>query len=109
MKNLIPALLVVTSTLLTGACNDPCDDVLINVPTPTNGSIVFQNRCRQCHAPDGTGTEDGPDLNTRVPLVERCDIVRTVVDGQGEMEGFGDFLSLQEVADVTEYVFLEFR
>lgn len=106
MTTLLPAFLV---AMLAGCGEDACDDVLINVPTPTNGAIVFQNRCSRCHGPAGTGTDDGPDLNTRVPLVERCDIVNTVVNGRGEMEGFEDFLTLQEVSDVTEYVFLEFR
>lgn len=90
-------------------CRDICDDVLINVSTPTEGEIVFQNRCRACHGPAGLGTENGPDLNGRVPLMSRCDIVQTVYDGRGDMEGFGDFLTLQEIADVTEYVLLEFR
>lgn len=109
MKTLLPAALWVAASALLGACSDPCDDILILVPTPQTGEVVFQNRCRSCHGADGSGTDDGPDLNTRVPLMERCDIALTVHDGVGEMEGFAGFLTLQEMSDVTEYVFLEFR
>ncbi len=98
-------LVLVTSVL--AACGSPCEDVFALDPSTLEGGVVYRNRCRTCHGAAGEGGT-GPALTQRVPQLDRCDVVEQVWFGGGDMPAFEDTLREQEIADVTEYLFLEF-
>ena len=89
-------------------CQQPCTEVLSLVPEPVVGEVLYGNNCRTCHGPAGQG-DIGPALPTRIPFLDRCDVANVIIQGSGDMPGLGDRLEPQDVADITEYVVLEFR
>jgi mono/diheme cytochrome c family protein len=84
------------------ACGDKVDRVLARDGDPVVGARVWDAHCRECHAPDGTGTEDGPDLTDDHDPADR--LAEKVLYGWGEMPGFEDTLSVRDVADLIAFV-----
>lgn len=77
--------------------------VMQRVPDLGAGEAVFAEACAECHGADGTGGEGTNltnDANSRTEIAER------VLFGWGAMEGMADVLSVQETADVVEYVYV---
>ena len=79
---------------------------------PEDGSpeAVYRAQCARCHGLDGTGnpravdTKPGLDLRDS-ELVERLDreeIRRRIVEGEGTMPAFGDKLSPDEIDALVE-------
>jgi mono/diheme cytochrome c family protein len=99
---------IVVAPLLAG-CGFNCEEDVLNlVGDPIVGEFLYDNKCRSCHGEDGTGVS-GPDLTAIVPQRTSCDIVATVIEGPGAMPAFDKDLDDQELADLIEFVTLEFQ
>ncbi|MBX2797277.1 MAG: c-type cytochrome [Myxococcales bacterium] len=108
MRWTIPMIGLAASLLAACGGSAACDEILQLQGDLTVGDIVYGNRCETCHGPAGEGDE-GPALTDRIPRITRCRVISQVVDGGGLMPAFGDSLDPQDIADVVEFVSLEFR
>lgn len=63
-----------------------------------NGDSVYAETCAVCHGADGTGIS-GPDLTASG--FNEAQYIDIVIDGEGNMPGFGDDLSDQDIKDVV--------
>jgi mono/diheme cytochrome c family protein len=88
--------------LAVAACGDKVDRVLARDGDPVAGARVWDTHCRECHAPDGSGTETGPDLTDDHDTADR--LAEKILYGWGEMPGFEDELTIREVADLIAFV-----
>jgi quinoprotein glucose dehydrogenase len=52
------------------------------------GQAVYTRECQACHAPDRSGTENGPTLTTLTGRVSPADIRATIANGKGRMPAF---------------------
>jgi quinoprotein glucose dehydrogenase len=52
------------------------------------GQAVYVRECQACHAPDRSGTENGPTLTTLTGRVSPADIRATIANGKGRMPAF---------------------
>ena len=84
------------------ACGDKVDRVLARDGDPVAGARVWDAHCRECHAPDGTGTAEGPDLTDDHDTADR--LAEKILYGWGDMPGFEDNLSVRDVADLIAFV-----
>jgi mono/diheme cytochrome c family protein len=90
-------------------CGFDCEDDVLNLTAdPEVGEFLYDNKCATCHGPDGTGVS-GPSLLDIVPQRTSCDIIATVRDGPGAMPAFDRELDNRELADLLEFVTLEFQ
>jgi mono/diheme cytochrome c family protein len=72
---------------------------------PAAGASVYEaGGCGGCHtlAAAGSSGTVGPNLDDSQPTYELA--VERITKGQGAMPAFGDSLSAQEIADVSQYV-----
>jgi mono/diheme cytochrome c family protein len=67
---------------------------------PVAGEQVYLDNCAICHADDGTGGT-GPDVTGED---DEAEIAGVVENGTGDMPGFADTLSEQDIADVAAFV-----
>jgi len=88
--------------LLCVGCADRVERVLAKDGDPSAGAAVWDEHCVECHASDGTGTDDGPDLTDEPESSAK--LADKILYGWGEMEGFSEALSNQEVADLIAYL-----
>jgi mono/diheme cytochrome c family protein len=72
------------------------------------GADVYARNCQACHGPDGTGTLSGADLTDRLTALTDEQVVRTVLDGKGNMDSYAS-LPNQDIADVVAHVSGSFR
>lgn len=85
---------------------DPIADILALSGDSAAGDAIYASNCSSCHAADGTG-DFGPDLTASLPDTATWTdeaIVERIFDGGNGMTAFGDSLTGQEIADVTEYI-----
>ena len=72
-----------------------------------SGEELFNNVCRGCHMPDGTGASGAgtyPSLAKNQNLQSSGYPITLVVRGQRAMPPFGDMMSDDQVAAVVNYV-----
>ncbi len=92
-----------------GGCGFNCEEKVLTLERdPVVGEFIYDNRCATCHGPDGEGIS-GPPLTDIVAQRTSCDIVDTVRNGSGEMPAIGADFDDQELADIVEFVTLEFQ
>lgn len=82
---------------------DEVDAILALTPDLDNGSALYQANCALCHGENGEGITDlGSDIRNET---DQRTVVVSVLDGNDEgMTAFRDFLTEQEIADVSGYV-----
>lgn len=69
------------------------------------GKEVFLKNCASCHVLGGAGSVSnaGPNLNRIRPKMKR--VINAVTMGIGVMPAYEDILSIQEIKNVSYYVF----
>lgn len=100
------ALLIFIALLLAA-----CDSHTERPPDPqksiSSGKPLYEQHCAVCHQKDGAGQPGKvPSLagNPIITLEDPIPIIKTVVNGQGQMPEFGDQLSSNEIADILSYI-----
>lgn len=70
------------------------------------GSEIYANNCAMCHGPDGQGSGSFPALagSAIATSEDPSAAITTVLQGRGQMPGFGDQLNDEQVASVVSYV-----
>ncbi|WP_442598653.1 outer membrane protein assembly factor BamB family protein [Neobacillus sp. D3-1R] len=66
------------------------------------GEKVYKNNCLACHGDAGAGGHNGPNLQES--KMDRDAIIKQVQNGKGQMPGFKDTLSEDEIKAVADYV-----
>ena len=65
-----------------------------------SGSTLYQTNCQGCHGADG----DGPVGTNLKGWVMTEESVNAIIEGKGSMPGFGNYLTDQEIADLSAHV-----
>jgi ubiquinol-cytochrome c reductase cytochrome b subunit len=74
-------------------------------PLQREGAVVFQNmQCRNCHSIDGRGGSRGPDLSGVSVRMTESQLIRQVLQGGGNMPGFGNSISPQETTALVSFL-----
>jgi mono/diheme cytochrome c family protein len=92
--------LMVCGLVALAACNGDGDGTGTLEGDPVAGEAVFASNCAICHGADGTGGS-GPDVTGQS---DEAEVVEVVENGEGDMPGFVDSLTEQEIADVAAFV-----
>ena len=75
-----------------------------------NGVAVFKSKCATCHGPDGAGTAVGKSLkvadlrSAEVQKKSDAELIQSVTEGKGNMPGFKDNISDEEIAAAVKHV-----
>lgn len=64
---------------------------------------TFANECSGCHGSAGEGGM-GPNFRGNPFLADKEHVIVQILGGGGEMQGFGDVLSDQQIADLATYI-----
>ncbi len=103
--SLVFTLLIVA--LLISACNSHTERPPDPQKSIQDGQPLYAQKCAQCHQPDGSGQSGKvPKLagNPIVTLEDPIPVITIVVYGQGSMQGFGDQLDGNQIADILSYI-----
>lgn len=76
-------------------------------PVARGGRLFYEHACLNCHLIDGYGGRRGPDLTYVADRLTPNDILIRIVNGGGNMPGFGSTLRPQDLNDLL--AFLESR
>ncbi len=69
------------------------------------GAEVYKTfGCAQCHNPDLSGSEKGPDLRGVGRRLHQFDITQQVQKGGGGMPSFGDVIDEQQTIHLVEFL-----
>jgi mono/diheme cytochrome c family protein len=91
-----------------GGCERDYEDILALEPDLTHGEILYGSNCAPCHGDDGLGGT-GPSLFERLPNLTGPQIMQTIGEGVGDMPGFGEEFSDQDLRDVHGFITIEFQ
>jgi mono/diheme cytochrome c family protein len=80
------------------------DAVLARTGSASAGATQFAQTCARCHGPDGEGTGFAPSLYERVPKREDVSLVRTLIQGKGDMPAWGERFDDQRLADLLAHL-----
>lgn len=87
--------------LLVACGSNRAADILALTGDPANGETLFTANCETCHGVAAVGGS-GPVLAGEFEAIEED--INYILDGKEEMPAFGDTLSDQDVADISEYL-----
>jgi ubiquinol-cytochrome c reductase cytochrome b subunit len=74
-------------------------------PLEIQGAILIQaKQCRNCHSLDGTGGMRGPALDTTATRLTRNELIRQILQGGGNMPGYGKALRPAEVDAIVAFL-----
>jgi ubiquinol-cytochrome c reductase cytochrome b subunit len=74
-------------------------------PLEIQGAILIQSKqCRNCHALDGQGGMRGPALDTVATRLTRNKFIRQILQGGGNMPGYGKALTPPEVDAIVAFL-----
>ncbi len=93
--------------LLISACNSHTERPPDPQKSIQDGQPLYAQNCAQCHQPDGSGQSGKvPKLagNPIVTLEDPIPVITIVVYGQGSMQGVGDQLDGNQIADILSYI-----
>jgi len=83
----------------------PVDYVRGRAPIALQGALVIQNKqCRICHSLGGQGGERGPALDGVATRLTRDQLIRQVLQGDGNMPAYGKNLSPAEVNALVAFL-----
>jgi ubiquinol-cytochrome c reductase cytochrome b subunit len=74
-------------------------------PLEIQGAILIQaKQCRNCHSLDGSGGMRGPALDTTATRLTRNELIRQILQGGGNMPGYGKALKPAEVDAIVAFL-----
>jgi ubiquinol-cytochrome c reductase cytochrome b subunit len=83
----------------------PVEYVRGRAPIALQGALVVQNKqCRTCHSLGGRGGERGPALDGVAARLTRDQLIRQVLQGDGNMPAYGKNLSPAEVNALVAFL-----
>jgi ubiquinol-cytochrome c reductase cytochrome b subunit len=74
-------------------------------PLERQGALVLQDKqCRNCHMLDGKGGQRGPALDSIASRMTEDQIIRQVLQGDGNMPAYGNALNPSETKALVEFL-----
>lgn len=67
------------------------------------GKANYEDFCASCHAINGVG-DIGPKISSTAKLADGAFVVHQISKGSGEMPGFEDVLSKEEIIGIANYI-----
>ena len=113
---LVMTILITLSWLGTYSPWSPHMSAWSGVPTPTEmvkgrtplelqgAALVQAKQCRNCHSLDGKGGQRGPDLTTVATRLTENQLIRQILQGDGNMPAYGDHLKPYEVTAIVSFL-----
>lgn len=83
-----------------GGSGSRVDDILALSGDEAAGDALYAQNCAVCHGAAGGGGS-GPNLTGKSVTGE---VVQVILNGEDEMQAFGDVLSDQEIADLLAWL-----
>ncbi|MEM6990919.1 MAG: c-type cytochrome [Myxococcota bacterium] len=78
--------------------------VLERTGSASDGATLFAGSCTGCHGADGTGSGFAPSLYDRVPLRDDRSLLRTLLQGKGNMPAWAETFDDQQLADLRAFL-----
>jgi len=72
------------------------------------GAALYEGNCARCHGVNGLGGGRAPSLADRVPMREDDALLRTLIQGKGDMPRWGDRFEDQALADLLAHLRAKF-
>lgn len=94
--------------LVAASCGSRYDDVLALQGDPVQGEILYTNDCVSCHGVDGQGAASVA-LTEVLPNLTGTEILEAIDDGPASMPAYRSEYSKQDLADLLEYMTLNFQ
>lgn len=83
----------------------PVQYVKGRTPLELQGAILFQQKqCRNCHSLGGEGGKRGPELDDVATIQTRDEMIRQVLQGDGNMPAYGKHLKPEEVSALVAFL-----
>jgi ubiquinol-cytochrome c reductase cytochrome b subunit len=95
------------SPIMNAWTSDPVPTMYLQNRTPLErqGALVLQNKqCRNCHMLDGKGGQRGPALDSIASQMTEDQIIRQVLQGDGNMPAYGNALNPSETKALVEFL-----
>jgi ubiquinol-cytochrome c reductase cytochrome b subunit len=95
------------SPIMNAWTSDPIPTMYLQNRTPLErqGALVLQNKqCRNCHMLDGKGGQRGPALDSIASRMTEDQIIRQVLQGDGNMPAYGNALNPSETKALVEFL-----
>jgi len=74
-------------------------------PLQLQGAALVQSKqCRNCHSLDGLGGQRGPDLTNVATRLTENQLIRQILQGDGNMPAYGDHLKPYEVTALVSFL-----
>ena len=74
-------------------------------PLQLKGAALVQSKqCRNCHSLDGLGGQRGPDLTNVATRLTENQLIRQILQGDGNMPAYGDHLKPYEVTALVSFL-----
>lgn len=94
--------------LVLAGCGSRYEKILALTGDPLNGQLIYEADCASCHGIDGDGAAAG-SLRETLPDLTGEEILQAIDDGPGNMPDYRGDYTKQEMADILEYITLEFQ
>ena len=98
MKVCASAAGLVVAALLLGACGSSDE-----TSAPRTGREIYVASCQTCHGRQGEGFVGPTLVDVAVRYPDVADEISLVMNGAGEMPGWGGRLTTEEITTVVEY------
>jgi len=83
----------------------PVEMVKNRTPLELQGAALVQaKQCRNCHSLDGKGGERGPDLTVVATRLTENQLIRQILQGDGNMPAYGNRLKPYEVTALVSFL-----
>ena len=83
----------------------PVQYVKGRTPLELQGAILLQQKqCRNCHSLGGQGGKRGPALDDVATIQTRDEMIRQVLQGDGNMPAYGKHLKPEEVTALVAFL-----
>jgi ubiquinol-cytochrome c reductase cytochrome b subunit len=95
------------SPIMNAWTSEPIPTMYLQNRTPLErqGALVLQNKqCRNCHMLDGKGGQRGPALDSIASRMTEDQIIRQVLQGDGNMPAYGNALNPSETKALVEFL-----
>jgi ubiquinol-cytochrome c reductase cytochrome b subunit len=95
------------SPIMNAWTSEPIPTMYLQNRTPLErqGALVLQNKqCRNCHMLDGKGGQRGPALDSIASQMTEDQIIRQVLQGDGNMPAYGNALNPSETKALVEFL-----
>ena len=74
-------------------------------PLQLQGAALVQSKqCRNCHSLDGLGGQRGPDLTNVATRLTENQLIRQILQGDGNMPAYGNRLKPYEVTAIVSFL-----